>query len=272
VAFNAASWSSSLLAGALGAVAVSAFSRVMHDRERLMDAITDGVRIVVLIAAPMAALEMVLSRPLVLTLYGPHWAAASEPLAILTLYGLISIVCLLFSQMLAALGQSKFILIVQVLWLVALAPAMALGVHADGIVGAASAHVFVIVPIVLPCYLIALKRATGVRVSALVKVSLPALVAAAMAGAIAWLLMQSFRSPVVQLFVGGAAGTLFYLAATAPQLIIVIGRRKIRHPAVLGFLRIYYHAGRSLGLRMGPPPRHARRIGRRHIRDYRKYT
>ena len=271
LAFNAASWPSSLLGGALGTVGVSAFSRVKHDRERLMDAIADGVRAVVLIAAPMSVLEMVLCRPIVLTLYGPHWVAASEPLAILTLYGLISIVCSLFTQMLAALGQSKLMLIIRLLWLAALVPAMALGVHSDGIVGAAIAHVIVIVPIVLPCYLIALKRATRVRIGALMKASLPALVAAAIAGAIAWLLVRSFHSPMAQLLVGGGGGTLFYLIATAPQLILVIGRGRINHPKVLGVLRIYYHVGRSLGLRMGPPPRHARRIRQhRQIRDDRK--
>jgi PST family polysaccharide transporter len=258
LAFNGASWPASLLGGVLGSVAVSTFSRVRHDRERLMNAIVDGVRAIVLLAAPMSALEMVLSRPLVLTLYGPHWAAASEPLAILTLYGLISVTCLLFSQMLAALGQSKFILIVQLVWLIALVPAMALGVHVDGIVGAAIAHIIIIVPIVLPCYLIALKRATGVRIGALVKASLPALVAAVIAGAIAWLLAQSFGNPVAQLLVGGGAGGLFYFTATGPQLILVIGRGKIRHPKVLGFMRMHYRVGRGLGLRVGPAPRHAR--------------
>jgi O-antigen/teichoic acid export membrane protein len=222
----------------------------------------------VLIAAPMSALEMVLSRPLVLTLYGPHWSAAAEPLAILTLYGIISIVCMLFSQMLAALGQSKFILIVQLVWLTALIPAMVLGIHADGIVGAASAHIIVIVPIVLPCYLIALKRATGIRIGALAKASLPALVAAAISGAIAWLLVQSLRSPAAQLFVGGGVGSLFYLTATAPQLILVISRGKIHNPRVIGCMRIYYRVGRGIGLRMGTAPRHAKQanLERRGIR------
>jgi lipopolysaccharide exporter len=268
LAFNAASWPSSLLGGALGAVAVSAFSRVRHDHQRLAVAITDGVRAVVLIAAPMSALEMVLARPLVLTLYGPHWSAAAEPLAILTLYGIISIVCMLFSQMLAALGQSKFILIVQLVWLTALIPAMVVGIHADGIVGAASAHIIVIVPIVLPCYLIALKRATGIRIGALAKASLPAIVAAAISGAIAWLLVQSLRGPAVQLFVGGSVGSLFYLTATAPQLILVISRGRIHNPRVIGCMRIYHRVGRGFGLRMGAAPRHAKQanLERRGIR------
>jgi PST family polysaccharide transporter len=270
LAFNAASWPSALLGNALGAVGVSTFSRIRHDRARLMHAIADGVRAVVLIAAPMSALEMVLSRPIVLILYGAHWAAASEPLAILTLYGLIFIVCALFSQMIAALGKSKFILIVRLIWLAVLVPAMALGVHEDGIVGAAIAHIIIIVPIVLPCYIIALKRATRVRISALVKASLPALVAASIAGAIAWLLARLFHSPMAQLFVGGGGGIVFYLIATAPQLIRVIGRGRIDHPRVLSLLRVYCHIGRSLGLRMGPPPRHARRIEGSQIRDDRE--
>jgi lipopolysaccharide exporter len=259
LAFNAASWPSSLLGGALGAVSVSAFSRVRHDRERLMAAIADGLRAVVLIAAPMSALEMVLSKPLVLTLYGAHWAAAAEPLAILTLYGIISIVCVLFSQMLAALGQSKLILVVQLVWLAALMPAMALGVHADGIVGAATAHIIIIVLIVLPCYLTALKRTTGVRISALAQAALPAIAAAAIAGGIAWLLEQSFGSPVAQLLIGGGVGGLFYLTATAPQLILVVGRGKIDHPRVLGFMQAHQRVSRGIGFRAGHSPRHAKR-------------
>ncbi len=262
IAFNAASWSTSLLVGVLSMVAMPAFSRVRHDTERLMGAMADGVTAVVLIAAPMCTLVMVLARPIVLTLYGARWEAAANALSILSLYGLISIVCLLFAQMLAALGKSKFILVVQLVWLVALIPAMAIGIHKDGIVGAASAHIFVIIPIVLPCYLFALKRATGVRIFMLVKASLPAVIAAMIAGAIAWIVMSMLHSPLAQLIAGGTAGGLFYGAVTAPQILIVIGRGKIRHPAVLRAMRAYYNIGRSLGMQVGPPPRHARR-GRR---------
>ena len=141
----------------------------------------DSVRVVMLIAAPMCTLVMVLSRPLVLTLYGGRWAAAAIVLSILACYGLISVVGVLFSNMLAALGRSKFVLMVQLIWLAGLVPAMAIGVRKDGIVGAAIAHIVIIGPIVLPCYLIALKRATGVRVGLLAKAAFPPLAAAAAA-------------------------------------------------------------------------------------------
>jgi PST family polysaccharide transporter len=263
IAFNVASWSSSMLVGVLTTVAMPAFSRVRHDTERLMAAMADGVRAVVLIAAPMCALVMVLARPIVLTLYGERWASAANPLAILSLYGLIAIICMLFANMLAALGRSTFLLLVQLVWLIALVPAMALGVHKDGIVGAASAHLVIIIPVVLPCYLFALKRATGVKISMLMNASLPALIAAALAGAIAWVVASELHSPLAQLIAGGTAGGLFYGTVTAPQILTVIGRGKINNPVVRRVMRIYLHIGRSLGLDVGPRPRHARRSRRR---------
>ena len=104
LAFNAASWSSTLLVGMLNTVSMPAFSRVKHDAARLRGAMADGVRVVMLIAAPMCTLVMVLSRPIVLTLYGGRWAAAAAVLSILACYGLISVVGVLFSNMLAATG------------------------------------------------------------------------------------------------------------------------------------------------------------------------
>lgn len=257
IAFNSASWSSSLLVNVLTTVAMPAFSRVSHDTAKLMRAMADGVSAVMLIAAPMCTLVMVLARPIVLTLYGARWIAAANPLRILSLYGLISIVCMLFANMLAALGKSRFILVVQLVWLIALVPAMAIGVRKDGIVGAASAHIVVIVPIVLPCYLFALKRASGVKLISLVKASLPSAIAAVIAAFISWLVMSMLRSPLSELLLGGAGGGLFYGAVMLPQIIVVLGRGKIKNQKLQRLVRAYYNFGRSLGLRIGPPPRHA---------------
>src|SRR5439155_23009262 len=140
-----------------------------------------SVRIVALIVFPICSLMMVLARPLVVTVYGTKWSAAAEVLSILALYGAVSIVCVLFANMLASLGKAKFLLFVQLIWLAALVPAMVVGVHQNGIVGAALAHIVVIAPLVLPCYLVALKRATGIRIAVLGRAILSPLVAAALA-------------------------------------------------------------------------------------------
>jgi lipopolysaccharide exporter len=263
LAFNAASWSSTLLGGVLSTVSMPAFSRVKHDAARLSGAMADGIRVVMLTAAPMCTLVIALSRPLVLTLYGERWAAAAAVLSILACYGLISVVGVLFASMLAAMGRSKFVLAVQSIWLAGLIPAMAIGVRKDGIVGAAIAHIVIIGPIVLPCYLIALKRATSVRISLLAKAAFPPLAAAAAAACLAWLTASRFDSPLVQLVAGLAVGGSFYVVVTAPQLIVLFVRGRAIHPRVRTILRAYHRSGRALGVPMGPPPQHAARRRRR---------
>ena len=82
--------------------------------------------------------------------------------------------------MLTALGRTNSYWSFGSIWIGTLVPAMALGMHRDGM-GAAYAHVAVIAPIVLPSYLLALKHVTGVRVLGLGRAALPALLAASAA-------------------------------------------------------------------------------------------
>jgi PST family polysaccharide transporter len=241
----------------LNTVSMPAFSRVKHDAVKLEGAMADALRSVVLFAAPMCTLVMVLAHPLVLTVYGGHWVRAATILPILSCYGLISIVGVLFSNMLAALGRSKFVLAVQLIWLAGLLPAMAIGVHEDGIVGAAIAHIVIIGPVVLPCYLFALKRATGIRAGLLARAAFAPFAAAVAAAGLAWFTASEFDSPPVQLVAGLAAGGLLYVTVTAPQLILLVMRGRALNPRVMGVLRAYYRTGRALGMRMGPLPRHA---------------
>jgi lipopolysaccharide exporter len=257
LAFNAASWSTTLLGSVLSGVSMPAFSRVKHDAVKLEGAMADALLSVVLFAAPMCTLGMVLAHPLVLTVYGGHWVRAATILPILSCYGLISIVGVLFANMLAALGRSKFVLAVQLIWLAGLLPAMVIGVHEDGIVGAAIAHIVIIGPIVLPCYLFALKRATGIRAGLLARAACAPLAAAVAAAGLAWLVASEFDSPPVQLVAGLAAGGFLYVALTAPQLISLVMRGRPLNPQLMGVLRAYYRTGRALGMRMGPLPRHA---------------
>ena len=265
LAFNAASWSTSLLGGVINNVGMPAFSRVKHDAVRLEVAIADSVRIVTLVAAPMCMMATFLARPIVLTLYGDRWASSAAVLSVLSFYGLISIVGVLFANMLAGLGHSKFVLAVQLIWLAGLVPAMAIGVHADGIVGAAIAHIVIIGPVVLPCYLIALKRATGVRISLLAKAAFPPFAVAVVAAGLAWVTASRFESPSVQLVAGLAAGGLLYVVATAPQSISLFLRGRAVPARLKRILRAYYRTGRMLGVPLGPPPRHGRRRMRRSV-------
>ena len=255
LAFTLASAPYGLLGAVINNVAMPAFSRVKHDPALLKSAMATGLRGACLIALPMCAMTMALARPLVLTFYGEKWAASADVLVVLSLYGAVFIVCLLFANMLTALGQTKFLLLLQLIWISALVPAMVLGVHKDGIVGAAYAHVAVIAPIVLPSYLFILKRFTGVRFTALGRAVLPPLLASAAAALAAHSVASQLNSPLAQLIAGLAAGGLVYLVCAGQQAAALFGRGRSAERV----LNLYSSAGRLLGLSPASGARHAAR-------------
>jgi lipopolysaccharide exporter len=261
LAFTLASAPYSLLGAVINNVSMPAFSRVKHDPVLLKNAMAAALRTLTLVALPMCAMTIALARPLVLTFFGEKWAASANVLVILSLYGAVFIVCLLFANMLTGLGRTKFLLILQLIWIGALFPAMALGVRADGIVGAAYAHVAVIVPVVLPAYLLALKRVTGVRLGALGRAALPALLASSAAALVAHGVAAQLGSPLAQLVAGLAAGGLVYALCAGQQVIAIFGRGR----AAERVLAWYRSAGRLVGLPVGGRAKHSARHGRGRV-------
>ncbi len=253
LAFTVASWPAGLLGNVINTVSMPAFSRVKHDPELLKSAMGNALRAVSLIVMPMCGLMIALSQPLVLTLYGEKWASSAKVLSILALYGAISIICVLFANMLTSLGKAKFILLVQLVWLGALVPAMAVGVHRDGIVGAAYAHIAVIGPLVLPSYVLALRKTTGVHFTALVKAVMPALLAAAVASFAARGIAGHFSRPQMALVAGAVGGGLVYVALAAPQGIAFLGQQADRR-GIRGYFRGYADVLRLLRDRRGTAP------------------
>ncbi len=237
LAFNVASWPSSLLGFMVNNVSMPAFSRVGQDAERLKAAIARALRALSLVVMPMSALTMALARPLVLTLYGAKWAGSADTLTILTVYGAISIICVLFANILAGLGRARFILVVQFVWLAGLVPAIALGVRRYGIAGAALGHIAVIVPIVLPLYLWGLRKM--VSLAALSMAVLPALLAASAAGLVAAEAASLFRLPPLQLVAGLAAGGVAYVLVAAPQASTLLTPEQISRLHLWPVLRPY---------------------------------
>jgi lipopolysaccharide exporter len=262
LAFNVASWPASLLGNMINNVSMPAFSRIKHDPDLLRNAAARALRSLSLVVLPVSALTMVLARPIILTLYGAKWEAAAAVLSLLTVYGAVSIICVLFANVLAGLGLSRFLLAVQLLWLAALVPAMIIGVHRGGIVGAAVAHIVVIAPGVLPCYLIVLKKTTGIRLTPLARAALPALLASAAAAAAAFGAASQLRVPLWQLAAGLSAGSLVYLMLTTPQAMQLLSRRQAGNPYVRRVLRAYRIAALMAGLPGVSQPRHAAPRGR----------
>ena len=237
LAFNVASWPYSLLGFMVNSVSMPAFSRVKDDADRLKYAITRALRAILLVVMPMSALTIALARPLVLTLYGAKWTASIEPLSILAIYGAISIICILFANILVGLGRAKFVLVVQLVWVAALIPEIALGVRRDGIVGAAIAHVIVIGPIVLPIYLFGLRKVADL--TALARAFLPVLLAASVAALVAAGIAAQFTYPLVQLITGLLAGGMAYTVIAFPYAMTLLNQEQITKLRARRILSLY---------------------------------
>jgi PST family polysaccharide transporter len=101
-----ASWPYGLLGSVINFLRMPAFSRIKQDPSHLNNAIATGLHAVTLIVLPMCAMTMALARPLVLTLYGAKWATSANVLIVLSIYGAVSVVCLLIANMFTALGRT----------------------------------------------------------------------------------------------------------------------------------------------------------------------
>ena len=211
LAFNVANWPRSLLSSMINGVAVPAFSRVRADGGDLSGAVRVAVSAVTLVAAPVACLTVALAEPLVTVVYGRRWTAAVPVLKVLSLYGVAFVVCLLLAGLVIAIGRTAALLGVQVAALVALVPAIVLGVDRLGAVGAGVAHIVVILAVTLPAYLFALHRAAGVLPRVVLAAMARPLAAAVAAGLVAAGVAALLDTPPAELFVGGLAGGATYL-------------------------------------------------------------
>jgi O-antigen/teichoic acid export membrane protein len=257
LAFNVASWPASLLGGMISNVSMPAFSRVKHDPDVLKVAIARALRAISLVVMPICGLTMAVARPLILTLYGAQWIGSAKVLSVLSVYGAISIICVLFSNIIATMGQTRLLLVTQLVWISTLIPAMTLGVHKNGISGAAVAHIAVIGPIVLPTYLLALRRTTGVCFGALIRAVMPALLAAAVAILAARVTISHLHNPLEQLIAGLAAGGLVYAVTVVPYAAALLNRGQAEK--LRPVLRIYHTVARFMGLHVGNRPKHSAR-------------
>ncbi|MEO6702931.1 MAG: lipopolysaccharide biosynthesis protein [Jatrophihabitantaceae bacterium] len=226
LAFNISSWPSSLMSTMLNSIAMPAFSRVKHDVALLEAALVRAATALAFVALPVCALTATLAHPLVRTIYGDRWNNAADVLAVLAVYGAISVLCLLFANALSGLGQTRLLLIAQFPWIGCLVPAMAIGVHVNGIVGAAWAHIVVVCLVALPFYLYMLKRSAPIRITAIARGVAPVLAAALLAAGTATLVAHALPGPALQLLGGGSAGSVVYLLFAVPiaQDVLGIGR------------------------------------------------
>ena len=209
LAFNVSSWPVNALVQAVRNVALPGFSRL--DSTSSAKSFVSSFALVLTAGLLVAALLAPLAVPLVTFVYGPTWLGSSGALGVLAVFGATRVVFDLMATFLIARGGSRPVLLVQVAWVAALVPAMVVGVHAWGIVGAGVAHLVVAFTVVLPAYLLVLNR-RGVPFLALVRAAAPPFGAALVAGAAVWASSQAIDVAWHALALGSSIGIVVYLA------------------------------------------------------------
>jgi lipopolysaccharide exporter len=255
LAFNISVWSTAVIGSMLNGVVLPAFSRVRGEGGDLHSALGRAVRTVALIAAPIGALSLALASPLIVTVYGAKWEGAAPVLGVLAVYGFISVVCLLLANVVASTGRTVVLLVVQAIALVVLIPVMWAGTTVGGLIGVGMAHIVVILLATFPIYLWAIRRTTGAGFGIVARSLSWPVAAAVVAGSAAWAVAMLVPSAPLKLLVGGLAGGLVYLVATAPLFEQLLPSALARKPVVLAVLRVVDRPAR-LFLRTAPG-RHA---------------
>jgi lipopolysaccharide exporter len=215
LAYNISSWPVSVFSNILNSVTLPTFGRVHTRPAVLREHVSLAMSSISAVAFPTSALCLALARPLVYAIYGARWGGAVSVLQVLTLFGLIRVVIAMLSDLLTAVGATRRLLLLQVIWLAALVPAMIILVRLRGVVGAGLAHVLVAALVVVPFYLVLVHGATAVTMRSLARASAVPFFASAVAAGAAYGLSRLVGGAWPALLVGGFGGLLVYLALTA---------------------------------------------------------
>lgn len=251
LAFNLAGLPSSVITAVIRATAVPTFGRLFTEGSLGLVAgrFVAGVSFC---AFPISAMVVALAHPLVVAAYGQAWAPAGVALATLGVFGASRILVELFADLSVGAGRTVWLFWVQVAWLVALAPALYIGISRWGIAGAGVAHAVVACAVVIPLYVVALTSVLGISAWDLLRGSVPAFLAATAAGGGAWLVSRTMTDPFAALAAGAIVGVVLYALLMfvpgkrlAGEVRALLGQRE-SSPAPSGLAsRVVPGAGRS---------------------------
>ncbi|MCY1242284.1 hypothetical protein D9M72_552360 [compost metagenome] len=172
-----------------------------------------------MVACPIAAFTAAFGTELIVTIYGEKWVAGGPVLTVLSIFGAVFILNLLFANIIISSGRTGILFTVQALALVALLPALFLGVTSGGLVGVGVAHIAVIAGVTLPVYLVAIRRSTGAETTFVLRALLRPAAGAILAAVVAALVTDAIQEPLLRLLAGGVTGAVVFALWTGPLLL-----------------------------------------------------
>jgi len=153
LAFNLSSWPVNVLSQPVRQVSPAAFARLQDDPPALQSAFVSSAGLLVAATLPICLALTGAAQPIVNVVYGVSWAPAASVLWCLGLLAAFRIFFELVYDYFVVVRDTRVVFTVQVIWLIALVPALYFGASAAGIEGAGAAHVLVAALVVLPIYL-----------------------------------------------------------------------------------------------------------------------
>jgi O-antigen/teichoic acid export membrane protein len=215
LAFNLSSWPISLVSVAIRRVSLAGFSRIADDRERAGQSFARALGVVLAVTLPMCVLLGSYAASLIEAFYGAKWLPAADVVSWLCVLACVRIIAELGYDYLVAMGRTTPNLVLQIVWFMALVPALVIGARVEGIVGVAIGHGVVGLVVVVPL-LIKLLADNKVTLSSFATAVGRPLVGSAGIAATALIINRAGYPPFWTAAVGGTIGLALYLTVLAP--------------------------------------------------------
>jgi PST family polysaccharide transporter len=158
LAVNLAAWPVAIFSRPARSVAPAVFSRMQHHPAAMRGGFLAAAGLLAAVTVPICLFISGARAPLIGLVYGARWLPAASALGWLAVLAALRIGFELCYDYLVVLRRSRAVLVIQVIWLAALAPALVIGTEAGGIAGAALAGAAAAGCVVGPAYLIELRR------------------------------------------------------------------------------------------------------------------
>lgn len=209
LAFNLASWPVSIFSQPLRAVAPATFSSMKSDPARMSRTFYRILALLACVAVPACLAISGAATPVIEFVYGGVWLPAAGPLLWLAAFAALKILFELAYDYLVVQGKSGVVLIIQSVSFVVSLPLMMWAAGSIGEGGVAACQFVVALLVMVPLYVISLRRVgvAGRKV-------LAAVVVPAVGGGLAWAAARGLAAAIDSAFLAAAT------AAVAAVLII----------------------------------------------------
>jgi O-antigen/teichoic acid export membrane protein len=158
LAFNLSSWPVTVFSQPVRQVSPATFARLQGDAPAMRRSFVLSASLLAAVTVPVCLVLSGAAGPLIDLVYGAEWSPAAAALLWLGVAAGLRILCELVYDYFVVLGSTRVVFAVQVVWLVALVPAVYVGAELAGIAGASAGHVIVAACLVIPIYLAELRR------------------------------------------------------------------------------------------------------------------